>query len=288
MPRFHPLSFCFMFALMLAVMLATGLRVAAQDARFSWDNATEFSYVATAGNASSNTLGLKSTLTGSGGDGTFKLEVGGIRASSNFTTRTAMGTADSFVINEETRTEQSAANYFARSRYNRELGGAFAFGGAGWERNTFSGVNNRFSVVAGLGRTWVEGDTGLFKTDLGATYTVQKDVEPNPLVSDGFVGLRATIEALRALTATTDLATTLVLDENLNNTDNFRLDWIASIAVALMEGLAFKTSYQMLFDNAPALVGVPLLDVNDVLTGQVRIPSQKLDSFLTLSLVVKL
>ena len=191
--------------LSLPFMVAIGLPVAAQEAPFSWDNSTEFSYVATAGNASSNTLGLKSTLTGSGSGGTFKLEVGGIRASSNFTTRTAVGTSDDFVINEETRTEQSAANYFARSRYDHTLGGAFAFGGGGWERNTFSGVNNRFSLVSGVGKTWVEGDTGLFKTDLGATYTIQKDVQPDPSESEGFAGLRATIEGSRALTATTDL-----------------------------------------------------------------------------------
>ncbi len=280
MPRFHPLSFCF--------MLAIGLPVAAQEAPFSWDNATELSYVATAGNASSRTLGLKSTLTGSGSGGTFKLDVGGIRASSNFTTRSAVGTSDDFVINEETRTEQSAANYFARSRYDHTLGATFAFGGGGWERNTFSGVNHRFSFVTGVGKTWVEGDTGLFKTDLGVTYTIQRDVVPDPSASNEFVGLRATIEGSRALTSTTDLASTLILDENLNNTDNFRFDWIASIAVVLTEGLAFKTSYQMLFNNDPPLTGGPLLDVNGVPVDQVLVPSQKVDSFLTLSLVIQL
>ena len=280
MTRFHPLSFCF--------MIAIGLPLAAQDAPFSWDNSTELSYVATAGNASSKTLGLKSTLTGSSSGGTFKLEVGGIRASSNFITRTAVGTSDDFMINEETRTEQSAANYFARSRYDHTLGATFAFGGGGWERNTFSGVNHRFSFVTGLGKTWVEGDTGLFKTDLGVTYTIQRDVVPDPSTSDGFVGLRATIEGSRALTSTTEVATTLILDENLNNTDNFRFDWIASIAVVLTEGLAFKTSFQMLFNNDPPLTGVPLLDLNDVPMGQVLIPSQKVDSFITLSLVIQL
>ncbi len=280
MPRFHPLSFCF--------MIAIGLPLGAQDAPFSWDNATDLSYVATAGNASSRTLGLKSTLTGTGGGGTFKLEVGGIRASSNFTTRNAVGTSDDFAVNEEKRTEQSAANYFARSRYDHTLGAMFAFGGGGWERNTFSGVNHRFSFVTGVGKTWVEGDTGLFKTDLGVTYTIQKDVERDPARSDEFPGLRATIEGSRTLTSTTDLATTLVLDENLNNTDNFRFDGIASIAVVLTEGLAFKTSYQMLFNNDPPLTGVPLLDVNDVPMGQVLVPSEKVDSFLTLSLVVQL
>ena len=286
MLRFHALSFCSMLAIGLPVVVQDV--VAAQDAASTWENSTEFSYVATAGNASSNTLGLKSTLTGSSASGTFKLDVGGIRASSNFTTRSAVGTSDDFVINEETRTEQSAANYYARSRYDRTLGGWFGFGGAGWERNTFSGVDHRFSLVVGAGKTWVDSDAGLFKTDLGVTYTVQRDVEPDPSKSDEFGGLRATIEGSRDLGETTELASTLVLDENLSDTDNFRFDWIASIAVSLTEGLAFKTSFQMLFDNAPALTSVPLIDPNDGPIGQVQIPSQKLDSFLTLSLVIKL
>jgi putative salt-induced outer membrane protein YdiY len=272
----------------LVVAAVTALPAAAQDDPLEWDNSTEFSFVSTAGNASSNTLGLKSSLTGSGSGNTFKLEVGGIRASSSFTTRTAVGTSDNFVVNEQTRTEQSAANYFARSRYDRGVGSAFAFGGAGWERNTFSGVSHRFSFVAGMGKTWAEGDTGLFKTDLGATYTIQKDVEPDPATGEGFGGVRATIEGSRALTSTTDLATTLVLDENLRDTNDLRFDWVASIAVALTEGLAFKTSYQILFDNDPALGGIPLLDVNNTPMGEVRVPSQKVDSFLTLSLVIKL
>jgi hypothetical protein len=40
--------------------------------------------------------------------------------------------------------------------------------------NTFSGVNSHFSFVAGLGKSWVEGESSALKTDLGATYTVQK------------------------------------------------------------------------------------------------------------------
>jgi putative salt-induced outer membrane protein YdiY len=273
---------------LVALLCVTAPVLAQNDSTFTWDNATELSFVSTAGNASSNTLGLKSALTGSDNGNTFKLEIGGIRASSNFTTRTALGTPDVFDIVEETRTEQSAANYYARSRYDRDVRAGFIFGGAGWERNTFAGVNHRYSFVAGLGKAWVDSDTGLFKTDLGATYTIQKDVSPAPDASDGFGGARATIEATRSVTTTTDFATTLIVDENLHDTEDLRADWLVSIAVALTEGLAFKTSYQMLFDNAPALIGVPLLDVNDNILGEVSTPSQNVDSFLTLSLVIKL
>ena len=44
----------------------------------------------------------------------------------------------------------------------------------------------------------------------------------------------------------------------------------------------------MLFNNDPPLTAVPLFDVNDAPVGQVLVPSQKVDSFLTLSLVIQL
>lgn len=259
----------------------------AQDA-YTWENATEFSFVTAAGNASSSTLGLKSTVDGSNEESSFKFEIGGIRASSTITVRTAVGTAEDFDVFREDRTEKSAANYFARTRYTRDVGDAFAFGGAGWERSTFSGIAHRYSLVGGMGRTWIDSDAGRFRTDLGVTYTVQQDVEEDPDDGDGFGGLRATIEAERRLGPTTDFETTMIVDENLSEADDLRLDWVTSIAVGLTQGLAFKTSYQMLFDNDPAAVGVPLLDGTGTQIGEVRVPSEKVDGFLTLSLVVKL
>jgi putative salt-induced outer membrane protein YdiY len=278
---------CFAFFLSPFVCAVLALPAAAQDP-FVWENATELSFVTASGNSSSSTLGLKSTLEGANEASGFKLELGGIRANSTLTTRSAVGSPTSFVVTEETREETSAENYFARSRYSHDVGRWFAFGGAGWERNTFSGINHRVSVVGGLGRTWVDTDNGRFRTDLGATYTIEKPVEDDPTRDERFGGVRATIEARRPLTSTTEISTTLVADENLRDTEDLRLDWLASITVSLTEGLAFKTSYQVLFDNDPALVGVPLFDIGGAPLGQVRVPSDEVDTFLTISLVIKL
>lgn len=256
-----------------------------------WENATEFAFVTTSGNASSTTLGLKSELNGKSEVSSFKIELGGIRASSNFRTRTAVGTPGDFDVMEMTRTEQSAANYFLRSRFDKDLGenAFFVFAGAGWARNTFAGFNNRFSFVAGVGDAWIDDETTLFKTDIGGTYTIQKDIEPTPGRGDGFGGIRATVEFTRALTETTDFGLNIVADENLKDTEDLRVDWQTSLSVALTDGLAFKTSYQILFDNDPALIGVPLFDGGGTPAGvNVLVPSQDIDSFLTLSLVIKL
>jgi len=88
----------------------------------------------------------------------------------------------------------------------------------------------------------------------------------------------------RALTSSTDFETSLITDENLENTDDLRIDWGVNISVALAGGLAFKT-HQMLYDGDPPLVGVPLLDGpsgTEVLT-----PNRDIDRFVTLSLVTE-
>jgi len=275
-----------LISVLLVVHLFTPPSVSGQD--FTWENATEFSFVATAGNSSSSTLGLKSTITGTTDSNEMILSFGGIRAESEFRTTTAVGSMSDFTVTEEVRTDRSAENYFAKARYDHDVGSAFAFGAAGWKRNTFAGVNHRFAFVAGFGRTWSDGDDRRFKTDLGATYTIQKDIEDDSARRDGFGGIRANVEAMRAIREGTELATIIELDENLRDTRDVRLDWTVSLGVGLTKGLAFKTSYQLLFDNVPARVAVPLFDPGGTALGNVRVPTNKTDSYLTLSLVIKL
>ena len=165
----------------------------------------------------------------------------------------------------------------------------FVFGGGGWERNTFAGFNDRYSFVAGIGDAFINDDRTLFKADIGGTYTIQQDVEPTPGKDEGFGGLRSNIEFKRALSETTDFETLLVADENLRDTEDLRFDWKSSLSVSLTDGLAFKTSYRMLFDNQPALISVPLFDAgSNPLDENVLVPSQKFDNFVTLSLVITL
>ena len=163
-----------------AAMLAYASQVSAQESGFTWENATELSFVATGGNASSSTLGLKAALTGSDDGNAFKLEIGGVRGETGFRELTATGTPASFTVAEATRSELTAESYFARARADRSFGVAYGFGGAGWDRNTFAGVQNRYAFVTGVGRDWATTEDTRFKTDLGLTYTIQKDVDPAP------------------------------------------------------------------------------------------------------------
>ncbi|MGD8870146.1 MAG: DUF481 domain-containing protein [Gemmatimonadota bacterium] len=272
----------------LAILLAASLPGAVQaqdDGTFTWENETELAYAQTSGNASTNTLAVAGKLSGEGGPNAVLVEAGGVRAST--TTRRAVGSTGSFV--EDTETSLSAAAYYAKGRYDRTLDGIFLFLGAGWERNTFSGFDNRYSAVTGLGRTWVDAESGHFKTDLGATYTIQKDVDPAPNADDSFAGLRLSVDAERALTSTTDFTSKLVADQSLEESEDLRADWTNAVAVSISEGLALKVAYQMLYDHQPALVSLNLFDNAGTPTGsKVSVVGDKLDTVLTVALVIKL
>ena len=262
-----------------SVLFSPGLT--AQDERtLGWTDKAELNFVFTAGNASSSTFGLKNTLEGVWEKSSFKFSAGALRAESGTVVRTATGTPDDFTISKDTETELTAESYFLKGRFDRALTeGAFLYGGADWNRNTFAGIQNRFGFGFGGGRSWFDEDTRRLKTDLGLTYTIQDDVSENPDVEDSFAGIRASYDFFHKLTETTDFSSGLVMDENLDNTEDFRADWTNAIAVSMSERLALKTSLQILFDNHPALTAVPLGDT-EVLT-----PLGKFDTVFSVAIV---
>lgn len=275
-----------LFALLALPSYAVG-QAAAEG--YSWENSTELSFVSTGGNASSSTLGLGSTLIAKDRVNSFKVVLGGIRGETTFRTLSATGTATAFTVNETTDSELTAESYFVRGRYDRALSKTFVFSGAGWDRNTFAGVQNRYALVVGIGRTWTEGETNRFKTDLGGTYTVQKDVNPAPGVDEGFGGVRLSMDAMRKVSANATLTSTLIIDQNVEDTDDLRADWINSLTMSFSERLAFKTSLQLLYDKAPSLLPVRLFDAGGIDTGTtVLTPGENIDSILTLTMVIKM
>lgn len=218
-----------------------------------------------------------------------KLELGGIRGETSVSDRTATGNATNPTVVETTTSTLTAASYFVRGRYDRSFTNVYVFTGAGWDRNTFAGVLNRYTFAAGLGRAWVDGDAGRFKTDISGTYTTQKDVDPAPGADDAFGGVRLSIDAMRPLSESAVFESVLLADQNLEDTDDYRGDWISSLAVSLSSTLAFKTSLQLLYDHQPALLPVPLLDGAGIPTGtDVLTPGDKVDSVVTVALVIAL
>lgn len=257
--------------------------------QLGWSDAAELTLVSTGGNAETQTFGFKNTLIYRWQEGELTIAAGGLRSESTVVSRTAVETPDGGLdFREDSETSLTAEQFYLRGRYDRPISERlFWFAGAGWERNEFAGIRNRYSLVGGIGQIWFETETARFRTDYGLTYTDQEDLIVDPLLDDAFLGLRLSWDYWRQLTASTTVGSVLILDENLDETSDYRADFLNWVAVAMSERLALRVSLEFLFDNEPALVEVPIVSADGLPTGATAAAElDDLDHILSVALVV--
>lgn len=268
-------------------LLACG-SAAADEPALGWSDKAEMSYVQTAGNSEGSTLGLKNELKRTWAEATFTLRAGAVRAESTTFFRTAVGTPGSFVFVEDKESQLTAENYLLAGRYDRKITERFFwYGGAGWDRNRFAGVENRYVAEGGVGNVWVDTDTVKFKTSYALTYTDQEDVVEVPGSDGSFAGLRLSWDYLHQFGANTTYTNVLVVDDSLEETSDWRANMTNSVAVSMNKRLALKASLQWLYDNQPSFADVALVDGLGVPTGStVLVELDELDTVFTTSLVI--
>ena len=133
-------------------------------------------------------------------------------------------------------------------------------------------------------RTWRDDEKLRFKTTYSFTYTFQQDVVENPLTKTDFPGLRAAYEFWTKLTSSTEFESRLVADFNLDNTDDIRLNFYNALPISVSSKIAFKPSLSLQWRNEPSLTELTLVPG----PGTVKVPLEKLDSFASVSLLVKI
>ena len=254
----------------------------------SWNDLAEFSFVAISGNSESSTLGFSNKLWREWGLHRFETNAKGIRAESRTAPRFAVGTATDFEV-EEPDTELSAENYFLDARYDHKITDRFFwFTSAAWLRDEFAGVQNRYTGVAGLGNIWVDTDRRKFRTDYAVTYTDEEATVEDSPSDDSFIGARATAAYTQKFGESGVYEHLTIVDENLKETKDLRVDMTNSVAVAMTARLALKVSLQFLYDNRPAFEEIALFDTTGTQTGTVLNELDRLDTILKTSLVVKI
>lgn len=257
------------------------------QAQGRWENSSELSFVRTGGNAASSTFGVSTTITRSWERTELKIEAGGIRTRTTRFQRVAVGTEADYRVEESSDTETSAENYHARVRIDRRFSGRTSFYvQSDWSRDTFAGVRHRLVNVGGLSVRWLNREGQRLGTALGFTYTVEKDVVPDPDDAGRFLGLRLSTDYRLRVTDNTDWSSKLTLDGNGDDPSDLRAKWTNSLSVAMNEHLGLKTSIRTTFDNEPALARLPLHSRQGERTGNVLVPREKLDRVFTVALVV--
>lgn len=280
-PRFPLLP----LALAAALTASVSAPARAQDeAELGWSDTADLSLVTTSGNAESTSFGFTNTLVRTWENAGFELRLEGARVESRGD-RFAVGTADDFELRDPPK-EKTAESYRVGLRYDREITESFFwYTGAGWVRNRFSGIDNRYSVQAGVGNIWRDSEELAFRTDYALTYTREERLDGS---EDTFPGLRLSWKYRHLFGKSVVYQNLLTVDENLDDTDDLRLDMTNSLAVPLTGRLALKVSLQALYDHQPAFEPVALLGPDLLPTGQtVSAELDELDTVLTTSLVVE-
>jgi len=279
----------FGFAGALVILVFSLLRpaalVAQQDREPGWYDQAEVSFVLTAGNSESSTLGVKNRLERLFPGSKLAFDAGGIRVETESTERSAIGTPDDFVIIEQSDSRPTTENYFAALRYDRQLSDrSFAYASGGWVRNRFAGIDDRWTGAAGIGWKVIETDRTAFQADLAATATSERPVIGE---TDSFAGLRLSWDLGHQLTETTKLTSLLVVDESLSETEDLRAELDNSVAVDISGTLALKTGVKLQFDNLPALQEVALRPApGEPTTDIVLVPLNELDTQVTVALII--
>jgi len=250
-----------------------------------WAAAAEVSYVVTGGNTSTSALSVGTTLSRKWANDTLLFKSFILTSNSTKTTRTAQGTADDYVILEETVTSKVAENYLFAGQYDRRISKKLlGHAGLSWDRNRFAGVDDRVTFTTGFGYGWIDKPRTQIKTSAGLTFTVRQYVGQ---ATESFAGFRFSVEGTRKVLEKSSLSTLFVFDENLKRMTDWRFDWANSVTASVCKSIALKVSLRTLYAHVPALKDLPLLDPEGLPTGLVvPYPLKKLDTFLTTSVVI--
>jgi len=218
-----------------------------------WKDTAEFSLVNTSGNSEGTAFGFKNTLSKAWDKSSFEVKAGAVRVETT-ALNVPMYDAGTMTYFTEDVTTTTTESYYLNGRYDRKISEKFFwYGGAGWERNEPAGLENRYTAIAGVGNVWFDNDDRKFRTDYAVTYTDQSDVVVDPNINDTFAGLRLGWNYMTKVGENSTYTNDLIVDANLDESDDYRADMVNALSVAMSERLALKLSLQWQYDHLPAL-----------------------------------
>ncbi|MCR4396379.1 MAG: DUF481 domain-containing protein [Candidatus Saccharicenans sp.] len=251
-----------------------------------WKKTLELSYVVTGGNTLSSSFSFGANLTRSPNEkDTYTMKTFLLRSHSTTITRRAVGTEETFTVEEERTRRLSAENYLLSGQYDHRVSGRLTANLAFvWDRNKFSGVLSRALWTAGAGLVMADSARTKMRTQAGFSFTIRK-YSQQPV--NTFLGFRYSLSWEQKLFDNASFATAFIFDDNLARISDWRYEWNFSVAAPLNKKLSLKTGVRILRNNKPPDLSVPLFTPEGEQTGiTVPIPRGKVDTFFTTSFVL--
>jgi hypothetical protein len=283
-------------ALPLAALAALVLPAARAGAAETpgWYSTTNLNFVLSEGNTRTNTLGITTDITRNWLRTTWHTNGSFVRTSVGEPTRRAIGATPQSAAFEQGPRVTKSEKLFLNSEFQRRVTERFYWDvGGSAERDKFAGVNSRVLGKAGVGYIWENRQDARFSTGVAATFTSQDELIEDPETEDSFAGVQFNADGEKRFGDTDQnvFASNLVVDESLKDSEDLRVNWANTLALALSRRFALQVGVQIAFDNQPQLVEFPLFTrlPNGFLaeTGQnVAGRAEKLDTTATVSLVI--
>ncbi|HET9767574.1 MAG TPA: DUF481 domain-containing protein [Thermoanaerobaculia bacterium] len=194
-----------------------------------WTGSVGLSYLATAGNSESETIGLAAAFARQPTPWGLEVQARADRA--------------------ESEGEKTAERLFGGLRGKRAFGERFElFAGASYERDVFAGFDSR--VVVESGGVWkaLRGPVHELAFDFGPTWT-----DEEPVVGPGFdyVGALAGLTYAWKISANATFRERLVVYPSFDDSDDWRLRSETAVEAALASSWALRAGYLFNRDNAP-------------------------------------
>jgi putative salt-induced outer membrane protein len=217
---------------LIFILSATGLALA-EDGK-TWKDEAELSYVQTGGNTEITSFSAKNLLTYQATEN-FKLEW---KAQALFAEAEIDGdrekTAEMYAT--ELRPEYMVTEHFYTAAH------------AGWLRDEFAGIDNRYYVGPAVGYKFLTGPKHFLKTEAGVDYVKEEYVDDT---DDDYMRGRAFGEYVFALTEKTRFSQSMEYLHAFDDSDDYNVNSETAVITALSDKLSLKTSYIVKYDNKP-------------------------------------
>jgi putative salt-induced outer membrane protein YdiY len=242
-----------------------------------WSDTAELSFVMTTGNSETENFAFSNEYIYNWSASNLTIKAAMLRTE---TTARILENVDGEVDVDEI-TETTAEAYYLDGTYRHDINETlYWYAGAGWQRNRYSGIDNRYTAGGGLGLVVWENNTHHFKIETGLDYTSEEQVGGN---DEDWAGARLYFDYLRSLSETSKFESTLELLENLDETDDLRARWINSVTASINSHLALKASYGIFFDNEPVIL---VVEGDDPGESDAEFEFDDVDTILSASLVI--
>jgi hypothetical protein len=231
------------------------------EKKLGWSNVADLGLVITAGNSPTSTFTFDDKLIHAWERSNFTFQAGGLRNHKADDT-IAVGTEDDFVV-VYPGARLDNERYYVHGRFDKKINDRFYWvTGAGWQRDTDAGIDNRVDAFLGAGNHWKNTDSLQFTTDYTLGLTTRQDEIEDPLREDKYPSARLAYDLMSKISKQAQFDSDLVFVANLKTAEDWNFNNVNAITSNLTSMLALRASLQFIYYHLPALEELDLFDAD--------------------------